>query len=65
MEDYYSREVFGLILEKWCICPTRDLEPWIVNQFYVLDNIDCPLCNEFVLERHYHCGYCTKLTKIG
>ena len=65
MEDYYSREDFDSILENWCVCRIRNSEPWIANQFCVPDNTNCPLCNKFVPERHYHCGYCAKLTKIG
>jgi len=65
MEDYYSRQGFDAILDNWCVCSIRNSEPWIANQFCVSDNTNCPLCNEFIVKRHYHCGYCTKLTKIG
>jgi len=50
--------------KSFCVCPIRDLEPWMVNQFRVPNNTYCPLCNELVPEKHFHCGYCTNLTWI-
>ena len=65
MEDYYSREDYTYIQSKWCCCSIRGSEPWLANQFYVIENTDCVLCNALVEEKHYHCGYCSKLTKIN